>query len=186
MDTTRLFRRPPGDDEGFSLVEVIVSILVLTVALLALVPVQAKALGAVTAAAQRQQATAYAQQAVERVRARAATDAGFTAVSKGRRPDAGDAGVAACTSSCTLTLGNGAAEALRAPSNGTAPDSALLTWTSPDGRYTTRLYVIAPASASTVLVGLAAVTTWSAPSTGAAPRRVVVRTQVAAPVAVQS
>jgi len=70
MDATRDRRRPPAPgDEGFTLVEVLVSVFLLTGVLLGLALVQTKALGTVVLAEERQQATSYSNQALEKVRA---------------------------------------------------------------------------------------------------------------------
>ena len=77
MDAARPARRPRGDDAGFTLVEVLVSVLVLTVALLALGLVQVKALSGVVLAEERQQATGYSNALIEVARAYTADQVGF-------------------------------------------------------------------------------------------------------------
>jgi prepilin-type N-terminal cleavage/methylation domain-containing protein len=56
-------------DSGFTMVELIVAMVILVTVLLALITVQVRALQGVALAKQRQQATAYANQAMERMRA---------------------------------------------------------------------------------------------------------------------
>jgi len=69
VDARRLSRRPARDDEGFTLVEVLVSVLVFTVALLGLAAVQTRALSSVVLSEERQQATGYANALLELARA---------------------------------------------------------------------------------------------------------------------
>ena len=77
MATTRTHRRQAAEDEGFTLVEVLVSMVVLTVALLALGLVQSRALNTVALAEERQQATGYASSLLELARAYTADADGF-------------------------------------------------------------------------------------------------------------
>lgn len=68
MDATRLHRRAAADD-GFTLVEVLVSVLVLTGVLLGLAAVQTQSLKSVALSEERQQATGYANALLELARA---------------------------------------------------------------------------------------------------------------------
>lgn len=61
-------QRPRGDDSGFTLVEVLVAMAVISTALLGLIFAQLQSLTTITVAKQRQQATALATQTMEQVR----------------------------------------------------------------------------------------------------------------------
>lgn len=174
-------------DGGFTLVEVVVAMFVLTVALLALIPVQTKALSGVVLAAERQQATAYADGALERVRGRASTPAGFDQVADGRLPTSTDAGDLANTSGCPSACH------LR-PTSDPALDEVLKTDPSPDGVlatetatpsgtvFTTRLYVTgATPVTAPALVTVTSITSWTSRNGSGGQRQVAVRTQIASP-----
>ncbi len=186
-----------GGDGGLGLVEVLVSVLVLAVALLALVPVQARALAGVVLSGERQQATAYANQALEQVRARTSTSAGFTEVAAGRQPSTSDAVDAANTTACSSSactfrpsFAPDLSETLRTRASADpslltrqcSEESGCLTTGGATGLvFTTRLYVTAAPGAD--LVNVTAVTGWTSRNSGAGLRQVAVRTQIASPVA---
>ncbi len=182
------------DDTGLGLVEVVVSVLVLTVALLALVPVQTRALGTVVLSEERQQATAYANEAIERVRAQALTAAGASAVAAGRRPTADDTGNVAstsCTTNCQFQPALGAGSPTEPLRTTATPATSLATVrcseTSPCTAtgtvtgltFTTRLYVTETGTSG--LYWVTAVTSWTSANSSAGLRKVAVRTQIAAP-----
>jgi type II secretory pathway pseudopilin PulG len=192
-------RRPTSTigDSGLGLVEVVVSMLILSIVLLALLPVQVNALKGVTLAEERQQATGYANEAVERVRAQALTATGARAVAAGRTPtsaDVVDAANAPCTSPTSCQFRPSFApsfppEALRTPPSTPDPSLAtrwcseasgcLTTATATGLTFTTRLYVSATGTAD--LYWVTAVTAWTSPNSSAGIRQVAVRTQIAAP-----
>lgn len=181
MDRSRLHRHPEGED-GFSLVEAMVAVLVVAGAVLALVPLQSSALTTVVLAEQRQQATAHADQALELVRARAATS--FATVAAGRRPTSDDTALASCPSptTCAFSFDGSGSTPLNVPAGTTAADAVLAprTDTSPSGQtYRTRLFVASTVSPG--LVSVIAVTEWASTSTRGAARRVALRTQIADP-----
>lgn len=188
-------RRParPSRDTGLGLVEVVVAMLVLTVALLALIPVQTWALAGVVLAEERQQATAYANQAIERVRARTAIPAGFTAVAAGRAPTSADAidvaNTTGCASTCTFrpafdptlteTLLISSTPDLSLATTRCSEASGCVTTGSVTGSvFTTHLYVTATGDAR--LVTVTAITSWVSGARPDGRRQVAVRTQVAA------
>lgn len=185
------------DDAGLGLVEVMVSVLVLSVALLALVPVQVRALAGVTLAEERQQATGYANEAIEQVRARALTTAGARAVAVGRLPTSTDA-VDVANTSCVLlvcrfrpSFDTAVNEELKVPPLLSTADASLATRRCSEASgctttgtvtglaFTTRLYVTPTTKADVVAV--TAVTAWTSPNSSAGLRQVAVRTQIAAP-----
>lgn len=201
MTTPRRGAPPGGDDAGLGLVEVVVSMAILAIVLLAFVPVQVSALRTVVLSGERQQATAYANQAIEQVRARVAAAGGFTAVAAGRAPDITDA---ANTTGCP-----GTGCSFKPSFDPTRPAEPLLAGASPDGVlltqscskqsgcstagsasggdvvFTTRLYItpssVPPAPSRSDLITVTAVTAWPSQNSRAGLRQVAVRTQIAKP-----
>lgn len=167
MDARRLSRRPARDDEGFTLVEVLVSMLVLTAALLALGLVQTRAMNSVALSEERQQATGYASSLLELARAYTADADGFD--------DALEHATAHANEPFQL-----APTTVRAVVGGTISDTP----------FTTKIYVARawlpgrdPATdpPAADLVEIRAETTWTSRNSGGTARTVTVRSQLSRP-----
>jgi prepilin-type N-terminal cleavage/methylation domain-containing protein len=170
-----------NNDTGFTLVELLVTMFVIAGALLALLPLQVKAQQTVALGRERQQATALANQAIEKVRGRATETGGAAALVTGRTPITGDTNVTGCPS-CRFrpSFDTSIDEQLRTSGN----DAVLAESASPavNGTvYTTRLYVTTPAVGAARSADITAVTTWNSRQASNRPNRVAVRTTVLVP-----
>ena len=174
-----------GTDTGFTLVELLVTMFVITGALLALLPLQVKAQQSVALGRERQQATALANQAIEKVRGRAIAG-GAAEIVKGSAPVAGDPDVSGTCSLPILppcfrpsfdatqqaTLLTTGTEAVLAQSVSLPVNSTV---------YTTRLYVTTPAVGAARSADVTAVTKWNSRQASNRPNQVAVRTTVFVP-----
>ena len=191
---TKAASRP--SDTGLGLVEVLLSMVLLTVVLLALVPLQTRALAGVVLSKERQQATGHANAAIEQVRAATATTVGFAAVSVGRPApaptDADDlANTTGCPGACRFlpAFDTGLLSEAMAVASSAHPSlltercssqGGCLTAGTPAGQvFTTRLYVTTTGNPD--LVTVTAVTSWTSATGAATQRHVAVRTQIASP-----
>ena len=177
-----------SNDTGFTLVELLVTMFVIAGALLALLPLQVKAQQSVALGRERQQATALANQAIEKVRGRAIAG-GAAEIVKGSAPVAGDPDV---SGSCSLPI---LPPCFRPSFDTTLPPETLQT-TGAEAvlqqttasvnatAYTTRLYVtnVAVAAAGAARsAAITAVTKWNSRQASNRPNQVAVRTTVFVP-----
>ena len=156
-------RRPRAGDEGFTLVEVLVSMVVLTVALLALGLVQTRALNTVALSEERQQATGYASSLLELARAYTADADGFNDAIEHATQHAGD----------PFQL---APPSVRAVVGGTVSGTAFDTKV-----YVARATRPGQAALADDLIEIRAETRWSSRYTGGSTRTVVVRSLISEP-----
>ena len=173
-----------GADTGFTLIELLVTMFVVAGALLALLALQVRAQQTVALARERQQATALANQAMEKVRGHASNSVGAAEIVSGRKPQLPDANViGTCATACNFqpsfaTLGP---EPIRFP---VVPSTVAVlgTTTDPVGSttYTTRLYVTNP-TAGNRSADVTAVTSWNSRQASNRPHQVAVRTTVFVP-----
>lgn len=173
-------------DEGFTLVELLVTMVVISVALLGLMALQTKALLTTGQSRDRQQATAVGNQVLEQLRALP-----WATLSKGLRTTyavlGADANVASgrlkpSGTSIDEALRTDAAQAVDVPPLSGAGGTNVSTYTDPAGTgtvYTARTYVTVP-TGSTGLINLTVVVTWPLRGTSTTSR-VIARTQAYSP-----
>lgn len=181
-------RRPPADDAGFSLVELVVTMVVIGSVLLTLALLQTRALVSTTEAKQRQQATAIGNQVLEQLRSLP-----YDALAKGMNPAAlsGDPNIvggrfrpAANPAINEVPVATSTGVTNLPPLAGTGgtnlssvADSATSSVTFSARAYTTR------AAASTVdsPLWLSVVVTWSSSVTSGETRSAIFRSKAFAP-----
>lgn len=158
-------RRRPGGDAGLTLVEVLVTMSVLTIGLLCLLPTLIGASRTVGLANERQQATAMAQGVLEQVRAAATTPARRDAIARGG-PTYPAPGWSVPAGESLLTAAS--------------PDPALRQVDSTVGgaTFTVRTFVTSRAADPAGIVWVTAVSSWSSGNARGAGPGVVLRTAV--------
>jgi len=157
MDAARSTRPAQDSDEGFSLVEVLIAVLVLTAALLGLMTVQTRALSSVVLAEERQQATGYSNALIELARAYTADQEGF---GKARDHALHEPGVPFSLVPASVT--------------------GVVAGTISDTTFDTKVYLQTTSDAD--LISVSAVTSWTSRNSSVGARTVITTTQLAAPV----
>ncbi|MFN8077499.1 MAG: prepilin-type N-terminal cleavage/methylation domain-containing protein [Kineosporiaceae bacterium] len=178
--------RARRDDEGFTLVELLVTMVVISVALLGLMALQTKALVSGGQARARQQATSVSNQVLEQLRslpwATLSKGMSTTYAVLGADPNVVAGRLKPAGTSIDEALRTSATQATDvAPLSGTGGTN-VSTYTDPSGTgvvYTARSYVTVPSS-STGLINLTVVVTWRILST-TRTATVITRTQAYAP-----
>lgn len=178
----RAWSRLSGDDDGFTLLELTVAMIVIAVVVMTLVGLQLSELKTVASARQRQAATALADQKLERLRALP-----YSTIQAGLLST--DATLTSDTKVVSGRLGSPWNEAVVTSSTQAAPELVPHTQTSVlNGiTYTIKTYVTHPLnddgtdSNSAVDFWLTVVTSWSSSSTGGHLKSVAVRTRAAYP-----
>lgn len=185
-----------GDESGFTLMELLVAMMVITVVLLALMMVQTRALVTNAQTRQRTQATAYANKVMEELRAlpwatlAKGMNTGFAAAAGGDPNVAGgklhpvadpsiNETLVADSTQATIAEGSPGSAAPLSGAGGTNKsvdsDPAI-----PGSKFVSRAYVTAGSVSADQVLTLTVITTWTKSSTRAADA-VVVRSQAYSP-----
>lgn len=187
----RIFARRSGDDAGFTLMELIVAMVIISVVLIGLVGLQTSAMVTVTHAKQREQATAVANQVLEQLRAMP-----WATLSKGLNPSfasaaGGDPNVSgamlhpSAQPAINEVLKTDSSQLTTVPPLSGAGGTNLSSFTDSATRgitYNARSYVTTPPSATAGILQLTVIVTWSEIARNGHTRSTVARTQVYSPV----
>jgi prepilin-type N-terminal cleavage/methylation domain-containing protein len=171
--------RTSGDD-GFTMVEVLVTMIIVSTALLALFGMQVQAASTISLAKERTQATGFANQTLEQIRALpwATVKLGLKTADPSLSGDPNVSGN--CATSCSFVPSyGGTSEPIVLGNQATAPLFPRVTTNVLDANtYTTRTYVSRPSDASLDAVWVTVVVTWDSNAKSQQDKTVSVRSLV--------